>query len=1025
MIPGQHKFLGFLIDEQGRSLYEDTSGAIPVLKRQSVPRKLKYLPDGWMDTEIKYSRNMKFMGMDRMYSNQYKFVKDGAFILRSLLYDSRGTESKVFFILLRWNPDTGIHELFFRAEVDLSNAVNDPLTGVTANLIEGGATKMIKANEGVVNEYQCNENNPDAVELQLDGVLLRATYNYSFPETNIGGFQSSGSIIIPFTFLNFEGDSVGIIPGSPSWEDVGSTPDPSNYFFKTLNPINVSVVGTMNFRNVLPKFAGTDVLEMIVYLQVIHTSGPDTLIELFNENPVPLNAVRTIDINQNISLLAGDRLYFSAFLRAPGYDTFLESIELRETNVTLTFNSQNEASRTWCISAYNLWKQIIDKITNGRFKGDSTLLAGKENLLVTCGDSLRGIDTALLKTSLNQFADLSFMKILRGSVCIDYTTNTVRFESKEYVFDNSNMITDLGEVSDLDISIAKEFIFGSINVGYTGKDSTDNLGKQNFNDKKVFGNPVTRTSAVLDLLSTYRADIFTIEQIRSDYFSKDQTATEKDNDVFIINAKKADGILQPYRPAFSSITGGTNTSTWYNIDELTPHRILETNGSFISIGLWAQMLEKITFQSAERNKDLVTILNGITIGESFDIRVNNLNAPFAFPFYFKFKTKVPYNLISLLQAGNGYIKFSYNGTTLYGFPMELTQLPVYDEAQEWKLLCSSRCNPADLVLLNDVITIGGNGMISHKNPLKLVPLNATFSAQFHFRHMDADWHKNRIGRYSQKQLFAQKAQTNDNTPLQFITNGSSMNDVKIYNCKGKVVDTITPTSVSHPAIILPFQLWYVVIDWSLYDPFDTYYPVFSFGTGDNMKEFISEPVHLKNEWDNTLFIEASNDTNHPDMIFNTPTPFTIKLRIEGMIQKFEPQSTSSSYEDVSRDMEILNGEPYRKWQLQIGAGIGTPDWLIDKLNRILLLNNVTIEGVAYAIDKDAKLELTEVPGSPYAFWTIPIREKNNRPGLDIDATGINQTDLTVMYNIETKAFTSEDNPVVNAQETILQITDVE
>lgn len=1032
MFASLKQYLGFIIDQFGRSLYMDDSGHTPLLKRQSEPKPLRSLPDGWMSTDVKFSRNQKYWGIDRSYSNDYKFVRDGAFIIRNHSYKDRGSESKIWFVLLRWNPDTGIHETFFRTEIDMSKVSDDPKTGASVNLMEGGITKYLKSGESVPIEIPCNASNPDAREISIDGVQLSAVYNYAFPKVELVIFHNATTYTFPIAFLNFEGDSVGIIANDPQYEEaheglfdqsqvnnyyanLGS----GNYLFRSANIVDINVKGQIKFL-VKELFQPVNVISIKIFIQTYKVDGTNQTFVLFDESNMGVGDERVIDFDQDISLETDERVFLVSYTTAAVFTT-QPVIELQDTSMKITFNSRNPISSTYSITAYDVWKYIVNKITDGRYSADSTLLQQKLNLRLTCGDALRGIETASIKTSYGEFAD-NIMKLLNAAVYIDYGTNTVYLENFEDIFDNTNELIDLGEVSDFTIEDDNSFKAKTINVGYEGKDATDNLGKQNFNDKKAFTTPLTRTAAVMDLVLKYRADIFTIEQIRTDYFAKDQTATEKDNDVFIIDCMEDGDELIAFRDNTATVTGGDNTASWYNL-RLSPKNILLTNGSRISIGLWPLKNEVLQFQSGDRNKEMVVTSGGVTLVEKADVNINTLAAGAIIPKSFSFKTKVPYNLVPMLRQGRGYIKFTYNGFDLYGFAIDLSQKPVYDEPQEWKLLCSSLTDAESLIRINDVLTINGKGMISHKLPLKFVPVNPVFSPQHNFRHMDTEWFKNRISRYSVQRPFFQKWQTNDNTPLQFISEGADMNNILIYNCKGKIAGTITPSEISNPLITLPYKLWQATINWSLYEPFTEYYVYVSFGTGPGSKGFISEPISLRNQWEETLLIEYGNDRNQTDLIWKAP--YSGKIRIEGMITKFEPQLELTSYEDSIRDVETLNGEPYRKWTLMIGTQCGTPDWLIDKLNRILPLSSLTIDGFEYAIDKDAKLDLKEIPGSPYAFWTITIRERYNRPGIEIDASGINNSDLTVQYNIETAAFTGEEHPNVNQTDNIIQITDVE
>jgi len=344
------------------------------------------------------------------------------------------------------------------------------------------------------------------------------------------------------------------------------------------------------------------------------------------------------------------------------------------------------------------------------------------------------------------------------------------------------------------------------------------------------------------------------------------------------------------------------------------------------------------------------------------------------------------------------------------------------------VLGSSLTDPAIFATLNNQgLIIEDMGIISHKLPVKFLRVDSTYSLQYHFRQMDTDWHQNRTTRYSQRKPYFQKWQTNDSFDIQFITQGLAAT-LQWIDCHGAVIDDITLTETGNPAVGAPKQLFLGTVDCSVagLDAGETYYLLATFGTGLGMKQFVSEPILLDTDWPDTVLVGYSNDTNQTDMIWKLTggTFFTSKIRIEGYIQNFRPGGRLSQYEDQLLEVVNLDSEPTRGYQLFLGDNQGLPDWMIDKFNRVAMLDSVTIDGFAYTLDKDAKLEAIDIIGSPFSFWTIPIREANNLAGIAIDAEGENVTELTVVYNVNTKGFSSNQSPA-NQQDTIIQVTEVE
>ncbi len=186
----------FLVDDHGNSYYVDSLGNVqgPVTQ----PTKLKYAPQGWEESTIHWERNTKYFGIDRSYTGTYKFVKDGATILRYLLY-SRGVQSKVFLVACKW--EDGNFNMYYRAECDLSEAIDEPQIGISVPLIEGGPVKFLKANEGTEYEVPCNANVDEAIQVLFDGTELEAKFTFAFSVADVrGGPNGRMSIAVPFNY---------------------------------------------------------------------------------------------------------------------------------------------------------------------------------------------------------------------------------------------------------------------------------------------------------------------------------------------------------------------------------------------------------------------------------------------------------------------------------------------------------------------------------------------------------------------------------------------------------------------------------------------------------------------------------------------------------------------------------------------------------------------------------------------------------------------------------------------------------
>lgn len=1007
------QWLAVLLTENGASYYVDANG---VVKISLTPKPIKNMFDGWSDIVISYGVSGKYYGLDRSFTSSYKFVKDGATIIRSLLFGTRGIESKVYLGILKLNnQDNGNYELYYKAELDLSQAIDDPKTGVTVEVLQDGPAKYIRTNDTVVYDIDCNE-----LTVNLDGIRYSDKFNYF--TGGIGDVSDNEQFIVPVNFVNNEGQNVNIKHGDSFSEQIFGDIETnllqsSNYFFSSMATVSVQVTGT--FTIIVSESSAAFDLSFYVFPQLPPiVQNKFTIASSLGELP----GSYTYTFSGLVPVSKNGKMFL--FLNVP---SFLggPKVTLAEANFTLEFDSRFQETTCLANRPLTVFQELVSKISDGRYTASSSLLTDNKHLVVTCGDAIRGIPNPKIKTSFSDFCE-SYMKILGGAVGVNYNTQEVLFESKEYFKDNSTLIVDVGEVSELTIEVAKDDIFSSIKVGYPDQKTEESVARQEFNAGQQYKTPINRLKKELDLVNRYRTDIFGIERLRQQFYDIPNTDAKGDNSVFIINIDRAEapgGGWPVYRAPYSAISGGTNTDTWYNIEQLSPKRVLLANGSYIRGGMTTLSNDLIKFTSADKNASLITTLGGVSINESGDVRISSLADSYYLPFLIKFKMKVPQNVVSLLQeAGKGYITGTWQGNRFYGFPQEVSVKPVFDEAQDCTLLASSRMTVSDLVNLNNQgIVIEDMGIISHKLPVKFVQADPTYPAQYHFKQMDTDWFANRIARYSQRSNYFQKWQTNDSFDVQFITQGLAAS-LSVIDCDGVTIDTITLTQTSNPAITSPKQLYLGTVDCSLFPENKVVYLVAVFGSGPTAKTFISEPMMAAADWPETILIDYSNDNNQTDMIWNAP--YSGKIRVEGYIDRFRPGGRLSQFEDQPLDIVNLNGEPTRTYDLLIGSDFGVPDWMIDKINRILMLDNVSIDGYAYTLDKDAKFESLDTPGVPTSFWTIAIREENNRAGIAIDAEGTLGGEISVEYDINTKGFSSNQSPA-NQQDTIIQVTDIE
>lgn len=147
--------------------------------------------------------------------------------------------------------------------------------------------------------------------------------------------------------------------------------------------------------------------------------------------------------------------------------------------------------------------------------------------------------------------------------------------------------------------------------------------------------------------------------------------------------------------------------------------------------------------------------------------------------------------------------------------------------------------------------------------------------------------------------------------------------------------------------------------------------------------FISEPIEVVDDLPDSLMIEYSHDGNEFDVVFfpggNPANRRFFQLRVEGGLasEGFSPASKDTFYIDQVRDVVMLNSIPFNVYKFTFGPGGGIPNWMADKINRILSLAYVEINGRQYVKNEGAKFEAIREKQYPFAGWQIEMVPADN------------------------------------------------
>jgi hypothetical protein len=461
------------------------------------------------------------------------------------------------------------------------------------------------------------------------------------------------------------------------------------------------------------------------------------------------------------------------------------------------------------------------------------------------------------------------------------------------------------------------------------------------------------------------------------------------------------------RKPYQNVSGLPNPETAFNLDVLTPKQMLLKNGNILSPAVFNLAPGALLFQTADKNQFVSTTLNGVTIQENASVDIHDLPAPAYYPLVFEIDTEVPMNFADIFNnAANGHIKFIYNNKEFYGFPIQVTAKPALNESQTWKLLCSPKTNLSDLVDLDwDGLSILMPLDISIPIicPVHVVPLNLIKPDVYKNASMDEDWFKNRIHAWIDKKNYAMPRQNDEPLQIQLQTNGLAPVSIQLLDFRGIPVGS--PTSIpqiSDPAVNAPQLLYQGDV------PLNTladgiYYTLWTVGIGEAQAMFISEPIHVKQDWDyNTIRLDYKNTRNKLATIFTAS--YAPSIRVHGQINRFTPKSKFTTFIDQPQDIDLLNSIPYDTWKLEIGRGSGIPDYLMRKVARIFDLDTVFIDGNQYTRDADAQWEKQNFPGQAKEFMSLDIRRAKNIDAITMNTSGQLTSDMPGGYTLDPAAF---------------------
>ena len=356
-------FLHFLIDTPSGNSYSFQNGSLSL---NNNPTWLRHAPVEWKDTQISSGRNTHYFGLNRTFTTSYKFVEDGADILRRIVY-TNGFEQPISLLILKWNDANDIYEPYYKGIVDLSTMQDNVLEGVTVTMLEGGLPGLLKSFENTVFTFPCDGSIADNIKVKMDGILFDDVFHYEFVPC---GSLGTSIQIVPIVFTGNDGDNIGIIHGNQDLDDTGAASSDTvsylqksaNFMFSNISPGSLRISGNIKVK------AATDPIAFRLYvLTSLSKNIPPIdhatflVPNILNQSTTVSNSEQYFNFNGTINYSANENIFlvFSMINIGTGKNA---NGNITGGGFDLSFSSRIQESHVWGIAANRLWRLIIQNI---------------------------------------------------------------------------------------------------------------------------------------------------------------------------------------------------------------------------------------------------------------------------------------------------------------------------------------------------------------------------------------------------------------------------------------------------------------------------------------------------------------------------------------------------------------------------------------------------------------------------------------------------------------------------------------
>lgn len=642
-------------------------------------------PVGWEDnTEVEFNRSETQAGMIRNITVPLEFTFEGAKLLRNQFYRF-GAQSVVYIHIEKLNTSTWQYETAYYGRLDFSKP-KDGLSTFTVNAVDADLSVKLKKFENT--RYEIPVENGIDVELTPLKLVESAKFIFLPSLTD----QQPG-----YTAITVEVNEVKSVVASV--KDAGYRDDPSpdfstsnDWFYtaQTDTTVNVKLEDVQGF--VQSFLTGGNRFR----LQLVKNNG--TVVAEFFDISIN-NTVQGFSFSNELSvaLTTGEKLFL--YQRQDGTANSNTGFNWTNGTLSISYDTISPATKCKALRPLELFKQIVKKINGGfDYPIQSFLLQEWEQLTVTCGDAIRQLPDAKIKTTLAEF-----FKSISAVTCAGMAVENgkVTLEYRQSYFRNSKSVSML-DSKDVTIEPANDLLFNTIKTGYPNQTYDEVNGKDEVNSMQYYEVDVFGIQKELDISSIYRADAYGAQFLAINLEGKATTDNDADNDPFFLYVNKLPEVGGYYQVETATSAGYTIENvlagdTYYNW-RISPHRNLIRWGGYIRSIFYNNPGYQIRFTSGDKNVLMKSTGDGTFVVENSNVLIASLAPAYFQPYYAMFTTKLPYDFWRFINTGvYGYGDFTFRDVVLKGYFMNANIDLAMNSEREFKLLITSDNNLLELI----------------------------------------------------------------------------------------------------------------------------------------------------------------------------------------------------------------------------------------------------------------------------------------------------------------------------------------